>query len=90
MPQRLALIGLQRPGLTDSSAVNPARVKPHRVSTPPVMTTSHSPARSSLAALAMAFAPDEQAVDTTSAGPASPSSPLSASAGEPSSCMAKS
>ncbi len=86
MPLRLALIGLQRAVLTDSSAENPATVKAHSVSTPPVNTASHRPILIRRAALAMALALDEQALECVYAGPDTPSSAANMTAGEPISC----
>jgi hypothetical protein len=65
MPLRLALKGLQRAALTDSSALKPATVKAHSVSTPPVSTASHRPMLISRAALAMALALEAQALECT-------------------------
>src|SRR5450830_728484 len=65
MPWRLALSGLQRSALTESSAAKPAMVKSHSVSTPPQMTASHKPMLIRRAALAMALALDEQALEWT-------------------------
>jgi hypothetical protein len=64
MPRRLRLRGLQISSVVDSSAAKPLMVSLHSVSTPPAMTASHSPARSSLAAEAIAFALEVHAVET--------------------------
>src|SRR5690242_18951546 len=65
MPLRVALNGLHGAALTESRAEKPATVKPHSVSTPHVTTASHSPMRIRRAALASAFALDEQALEWT-------------------------
>ncbi len=83
MPLRLALIGLHSAALTDSSDAKPATVKVHSESAPPVTTASHNPILIRRAALAMALALDEQALECTYAGPATPSSRASITAGEP-------
>src|SRR5450830_86377 len=63
MPWRFALIGLQRSALTDSRAEKPATVKAHRESAPPVRTASTRPILIRRAALAMALALDEHALE---------------------------
>jgi hypothetical protein len=63
-------------------------VKPQSVSTPPVTTTSTTPIPIRRAALAMAFALDAHAVDTTCAGPVAPNAWANTRAGECSSCCA--
>ena len=65
MPLRLADSGLQRSADTASSAENPAIVKPLNASPPPATTASAWPERSSRAPVAIALAPDEQAVEIT-------------------------
>ena len=88
MPERFADIGLHRSADTDSSALKPAMVNSHRASTPPATTASTRPAFSRRAPEISAFAPDEQAVEITWAGPQVPSSPASHSAALPISCSA--
>src|SRR5690606_40586216 len=88
MPLRLREKGLQRCADTDSSALKPPMVKPHSESAPPAITASTMPARSSLAADASAFAPDEHAVEIVQAGPRAPDSRAMNRDGAPISCWA--
>ena len=64
MPLRLRENGLAMPSESTSSEAKPLMVSGESVSTPPHNTASHTPSRSSRAALMSARAPDVQAVDT--------------------------
>jgi hypothetical protein len=88
IPSRLAENGLQRVALTRLSDEKPATVNAHSESTPPVITASARPMPSSRAALAIALAPDAQALECTYAGPRVPNSRLKNAATDPSSCWA--
>src|SRR4030095_16673819 len=69
IPLRFRLRGLHCVALIDSSALNPAPVKPHSESPPPATTASQTPIRIKRAALASAFALDAQALERTNARP---------------------
>src|SRR5581483_8484039 len=73
MPSRCASKGLQGPRASNPSEPKPYNVVRHRLSAPPTTAASQNPASIMRAAVPNTLALEEQAVDTTSDGPDSPS-----------------
>ena len=82
MPLRSASKGRQGSGESSSSELKPYSVVRHSESTPPTMAASIRPAAIMRAAEANTLALDEQAVETTTAGPSRPKAVRTKSATE--------